>query len=287
MRNAKEIRALLEETADFQNKFDLRLKEGFFKNKLASCLLLKVTDDALFVDMPSTMQLGRKLIGREVECYLTKSTKGEKLFYSFTSTVTKVGTTKNGQRVAVLEYPRILNSFSRRNSLRTSLPPDALRNAAIWTMPELGPPRTMEELDEPVLVVTPAMGRDLPRLVNISCGGLRLGNLDFTDKDVNRLFRLGRRCVVNLQVRGPEDSGLLDLWFTAISRNDMALPIPGRKDVGLQFIEEGDWNYTEQGRRLEWTAVDCENVFSRMADLSFKWHTEVHRMRMAKVREFE
>ncbi len=154
-------------------------------------------------------------------------------------------------------------------------------------MPEAGPPRLIEELGDPVVIVTMESGRDLPRLVNISCGGMRVGNLDFTDRDINRLFRLDQRSVVNMQVEGPGNSGLLDLWFTAIFRNDMALPLPGRKDVGLQFMEEGQWISTEEGRRLQWKSVDCENAFSLMADLSFKWHTEVHRMKMAQAREHE
>ncbi|MFW5490034.1 MAG: hypothetical protein ACNI3A_16680 [Desulfovibrio sp.] len=287
MRNAKEIRALLEETADFQNKFDLRLKEGYFKNKLASCLIVKVTDTELFVDPPSTLRLDKKLVGREVECFLTKTVKGEKFFYNFTSPVTRVGTTKKGRHILGIDFPRMLNSFSRRGSLRTSLPPHTLKSATIWSMPESGLPSTMEVLGEPIVTIPEELGRDLPRLVNISCGGIRVGNLNFTDRQINKLFRLGQRCIINLQVEGPNNSGLLELWFSAIFRNDMALPLPGRKDVGLQFMEEGKWIFTDKGRHLQWAVVDCSNAFSLMADLSFKWHTEMHRLTMAKARENE
>lgn len=282
----KAIREILDQAADRQSRFEIRIQHGMLIDKLLSSQVVEVNRSRLTIELPANIRPGKALVGLGVEAYVTGSGTRGKTFYSFPSTILTVHKTEHKAARLELSMPSLLQRFSRRSALRTEVPEGFFAGLMVW-VPE---DSTLSESFSPQALGTPAQawraeealpGKPPVRLLDISGNGLRLGGLSIPTAGRD-LVAEKQLLIVHLDLKDPSGGEQSSHWLACEVRNENRLP-QGLLDVGLRIMAYGE----EEVDAWQWRSLPAGEEVPVLGEWVFRYHLIAHRQAKAVEQERE
>gem|GEM_PF-4508053 len=282
----KAIREILDQAADRQSRFEIRIQHGMLIDKLLSSQVVAVNRTRLTIELPANIRPGKALVGLGVEAYVTGSGTQGKTFYSFPATILSVEKTEHKAARLDLSMPSLLQRFSRRSALRTEVPDGFFVGLMVW-VPE---DSTLPESFTPEALGTPAQawraedalpGKPPVRLLDLSGNGLRLGGLSIPTAGRD-LVAEKQMLIVHLDLKDPSGGEPTSHWLACEVRNENRLQ-QGLLDVGLRIVAYGE----EEIDAFQWRRLPTGEEVPVLGEWVFRYHLIAHRQAKAEEQKRE
>lgn len=282
----KAIHEILEQAADRQSRFEIRIQHGMLIDKLLSSQVIGVNRTQMTIELPANIRPGKALVGLGVEAYVTGSGTQGKTFYSFPATILAVQKTEHKAARLDLTIPSLLQRFSRRSALRTEVPEGFFVGLMIWVpgnsnLPETFVPDDLGTPSQAWRAADALPGTPPVRLLDLSGNGLRLGGLSISTAGRD-LVAEKQVLLVHLDLKDPSGGEPTSHWLACEVRNENRQHT-GLLDVGLRIAAYGE----EEIDAWKWRRLPTGEEVPVLGEWVFRYHLIAHRQAKAEEQKRE
>jgi hypothetical protein len=271
---------ILQEALEQRSGVELSFLPAEQARKALVLSLADITDEAIVLEVPEYVSVGRSWIDRRVECFFKiqdPKKKQQMLFYRFQSTILGVRKLSSGMAHLLLAFPKNLEMHQKRAFLRLDPPAHYILGFALW------PQRTASATDpahykkwgKPTLTYIPRSKQNPLAIENISAGGLRLHVRHTALQNSWISFNIAQRFFMLLDLFDPESGQKRRFWLQCRVQNTFEDHVSKDIEVGMKFIAVGHPSPSDP-ERLIWTRLGDEGIES-LASWIMKRHLEMFR----------
>lgn len=264
---------------DEHEKFELQFHSKGEKRRSTSCLLTKITPEALTIECSGLTNLQSKWVGKDVDCYfqVKKSSTGN-TFFMFTTPIIGIRGYTDGTSVLTLKTPNKLEQRQKRASLRISPPSQYIMGLAVWSAPEnISAKGTLDirQWGRPVLTYLPEKNCQIT-LDNISAGGIKVRIPRAEVRNCNLDFSIGDKLFLLLDMWDPDTGQRVRYWLLCRVQNPFIDFVTHDAELGMQFLYLAQPD-AKNAAELRWNEEPIGSGLDSIGNWVMRRHLELYR----------